>query len=29
MNNLDNKEKEELMRLLSKIQTSIISENKL
>ncbi|MDG1058004.1 MAG: MarR family transcriptional regulator [Flavobacteriaceae bacterium] len=26
---LDNKEKEELMRLLSKIQTSIISENKL
>ena len=29
MNNLDNKEKEELMRLLSKIQTSTISENKL
>jgi DNA-binding MarR family transcriptional regulator len=29
MNNLDNKEKEELMRLLSKIQTSIISENRL
>ena len=29
MNNLDNNEKEELMRLLSKIQTSIISENKL
>lgn len=27
MNNLDNKEKEELMRLLSKIQTSITSEN--
>ena len=27
MNNLDNKEKEELMRLLSKIQTSTISEN--
>ena len=29
MNNLENKEKEELMRLLSKIQTSTISENKL
>ena len=29
MNNLDNKEKEELMRHLSKIQTSTISENKL
>lgn len=28
MKNLDNKDKEELMRLLSKIQTSIISENK-
>ena len=27
MNNLDNKEKDELMRLLSKIQTSITSEN--
>jgi len=27
MNNLDNNEKEELMRLLSKIQTSITSEN--
>jgi len=27
MNNLDNKEKEELMRLLSKIQASITSEN--